>query len=298
VNRTFQQAIGDTSMICVPLFHGDTPVAVLNVMSTSETERLDEDDRRMLELLAVGLSAAVSRAAEFRAKARFEAVFASALTGMMVMDLDGTIISVNPAMEDLLGHPASAIEGARPDAFVHEDDREATVDRAKRVLAGEMRSTLEHRYVRADGGVVWVDVSLSLVPATEGGGEGFIIARPGSDAPQGGRDRAARPSRAQPAPSAARRAHRASEPHALPRPHRPGAAPRSPLGRQRRRADARPRPLQGGQRLARPRGRRRVADRDRPAAGRMLRASDTVARLGGDEFGVLLPDQTCTETSR
>jgi len=30
VNRTFQQAIGDTSMICVPLFTGDTPFAVLN----------------------------------------------------------------------------------------------------------------------------------------------------------------------------------------------------------------------------------------------------------------------------
>src|SRR4029079_3051123 len=126
--------------------------------------------------LAGAMCAAYSRAAEFGAKARFEAVFASALTGMMVMDLDGTIISVNPAMEDLRGHPASAMEGARPDEFVHEDDREATVDRAKRVLAGEMRSTLEHRYVRADGGVVWVDVSLSLVPATEGGGEGFIIA--------------------------------------------------------------------------------------------------------------------------
>ena len=37
-------------------------------MSSSETERFDEEDRRTLELLAVALAAAVSRAAEFEAK--------------------------------------------------------------------------------------------------------------------------------------------------------------------------------------------------------------------------------------
>ena len=44
-------------------------------------------------------------------------------------------------------------------------------------------------------------------------------------------------------------------------------ASRAPLGRERRRADARPRPLQGGQRLARPRSRRRLL-RGRPPARR------------------------------
>ena len=54
-------------------------------------------------------------------------------------------------------------------------------------------------------------------------------------------------------------------------------------------APPRPRPLQGGQRHARPR-RRRPAD---PLGGRRAErasASDTVARLGGDEFAILLPD--------
>ena len=60
----------------------------------------------------------------------------------------------------------------------------------------------------------------------------------------------------------ARSAHRSPEPHAVPR-----AARRAARGRPVDRGAAhRPRPLQGGQRHARPRARRRAARRGRPAA--------------------------------
>ena len=159
----------------MPLFAGEKPFAALNVMSASETERLGEDDRRTLELLAVGLSAAVSRADEFRAKARFEGVFASALIGMMVLALDGTILSVNPALERLLGRPGARDRGrqarrVRASRGPRGDDR-ARAPRAGR-RGGRRRSSTAT--CARDGGMVSVEVSLSRVQATDGG-DGFVI---------------------------------------------------------------------------------------------------------------------------
>jgi diguanylate cyclase (GGDEF)-like protein/PAS domain S-box-containing protein len=70
INRKLQSRTGDHSLICVPLFAGDDPVAALNVMSCDPERRLGEEERQTLELLAVALAAAVSRAAENEAKQR------------------------------------------------------------------------------------------------------------------------------------------------------------------------------------------------------------------------------------
>ena len=106
INRALQAQMGDLSLICVPLFQSGQAVAAINVLSTSE-ERLGEQDRQMLELVAVVLAAAISRAAEYEAKreqlealARFEATFEGALTGMILTDLDGRISEANPAIQD------------------------------------------------------------------------------------------------------------------------------------------------------------------------------------------------------
>src|ERR1700750_3222770 len=110
LNAQLQKLVGDRSHICVPLFAGARPVGAVSVMSTSEDERLNEEDRQTLELLAGVLSEGVSRAAESEAKreqlvalARFEAIYNGALTGVIVMSADGHIVDANPAMVRMLG---------------------------------------------------------------------------------------------------------------------------------------------------------------------------------------------------
>jgi diguanylate cyclase (GGDEF)-like protein/PAS domain S-box-containing protein len=176
LNPRLQKLVGDRSHICVPLFAGERPVGAVSVMSTSESERLNEEDRQTLELLAGVLSEGVSRAAESEAKrkqldalARFEAIYEGALSGVLLISADGQVIDANPAMVQLLG-VESADQIERQFAhYLHPEDRETVIASVRELLAGDSNSLhQQHRLVRADEQVIWVSASLSIVRDLDG----------------------------------------------------------------------------------------------------------------------------------
>ena len=176
LNTQLLKLVGDRSHICVPLFAGDRPVGAVSVMSTSETERLNEEDRQTLELLAGVLSEGVSRAAESEAKrkqldalARFEAIYQGALGGVLVISIDGHVMDANPAMVQLLGLDAPDQIDREFVHYVHPEDRTRVVSKVHELLAGDLNSLhQQHRLVRADGQIIWVSASLSIVRGTDG----------------------------------------------------------------------------------------------------------------------------------
>ena len=120
VDSALSRSRGVRSIIAVPLLHAGKAVGLL-LLYGDEAGAFGERDVTMMELLSVVLSAAMAHAAEFEAKrdqvealARFEATFAGALTGMLLMDLDGTIIDSNPAIQELLGRSHGELKGRRP----------------------------------------------------------------------------------------------------------------------------------------------------------------------------------------
>ena len=172
----FAKTMRDRSHICVPLFHGDRRVAALNVITTSDGPRLGEDDRRTLELLAVVLASAVSRAAEFDAKsrqvdalARFEATYAGALAGIMTLDLKGAIVDANPALQELMGYSADEFAGSRAEDYVHPADRDEVLAQYRRMARGEQGAgPFEHRIICKDGELRWVTSSVSFIRDPDG----------------------------------------------------------------------------------------------------------------------------------
>jgi diguanylate cyclase len=176
LNANMRSLVGDRSHICVPLFAGERPVGAMSVMSTSEEERLNEEDRQTLELLAGVLSEGVSRAAEFEAKrrqvdalARFEAIYRGALTGVMVLSNDGQIVDANPAMVELLGFDNASQVRADIAELLDPDEHERVAAAVKGVFSGDASSLrLDTRLNRRDGTVVSVSASVSVVREPDG----------------------------------------------------------------------------------------------------------------------------------
>jgi diguanylate cyclase (GGDEF)-like protein/PAS domain S-box-containing protein len=176
LNPQLQKLVGDRSHICVPLFAGEQPVGAVSVMSTSEVERLGEEDRQTLELLAGVLSEGVSRAAESEAKrkqldalARFEAIYEGALSGVLLISADGQVIDANPAMVELLGLESADQIERQFAHYLHSEDRETVIAKVRDLLASDSNSLhQQHRLVRADAQVIWVSASLSIVRDLDG----------------------------------------------------------------------------------------------------------------------------------
>jgi diguanylate cyclase (GGDEF)-like protein/PAS domain S-box-containing protein len=176
LNRGLSAAIGDRSHICVPLFTGEEAVGALSLIGISEEERLGEEDRQTVELLAGALSAGVSRAAEAEAKrrqldalTRFEAIYQGALTGVIVVNATGRILDVNPAMTELLGAEAAHLLDSSILDHIHADDREEVSSELYELTRGDASHLrLDHRFVRPDGGAIWVYASYSVIREDDG----------------------------------------------------------------------------------------------------------------------------------
>jgi len=99
---------------------------------------------------------------------RWRAIFESAAVGIATGDLEGSVFSVNPTFQRMLGYTEDEFRNLAVFEFPHEDDRAETRRLFSGIVTDQQRSyRLEKRYRRKDGATVWADVSASLVAATE-----------------------------------------------------------------------------------------------------------------------------------
>jgi PAS domain S-box-containing protein len=79
-------------------------------------------------------------------------------------DLEGRWLKVPPTLCNLLGYTETELLGRRFHELTHPDDLTGNVDHRLRLLRGEIKSfDIEKRYIRKDGGTVWVYINVSIV---------------------------------------------------------------------------------------------------------------------------------------
>ena len=133
-------------------------------------------DGRFYGMVGVNTDVTEARAAETALRereAQLQAMVDQASAGIARVGLDGAILSANARYAEILGVPHDQVVGLSTEAVSHPDDIDATRRALEQALdAGGAQ--LEKRYIRPDGSIVWVIISLRALTGPMGVVEGFI----------------------------------------------------------------------------------------------------------------------------
>src|SRR5215216_5448810 len=106
---------------------------------------------------------------------RFRATFEQAAVGISHNSLDGRWLRVNQRLCDIVGYSREELLEKTFQDITHPDDLDADLEKVHQLLAGKIETySMEKRYVKKDGSIVWVNLTGSLVREPSGDPKYFI----------------------------------------------------------------------------------------------------------------------------
>ncbi len=134
----------------------DKPVAILEISN-------DISDRKRSEI-------ALAQSAQ-----RFRATFEQAAVGMAQATVEGKFLLVNQKLCEILGYSRQELVEKRFQQITWPGDLASEQELVRQLLAGEIENfSLEKRYIRNDGELVWANLTVSLL--REQNGTQFLMA--------------------------------------------------------------------------------------------------------------------------
>ena len=106
---------------------------------------------------------------------RLQAYFHNAPIGKALVSLEGRFQRVNPALCRLLGYTEPDLLATDFQTLTHPDDLEADLELLRQLLSGAIpHYTLEKRYYRSNGAIMWGRLSVGLVRNAAGQPDHFV----------------------------------------------------------------------------------------------------------------------------
>jgi len=100
---------------------------------------------------------------------RFRATFSQAAVGIGHVALDGRWLRINQKYCDIVGYTEEELKAVTIREITHPDDLETSMKHFQHLLEGKLRNySLEKRYIRKDGSIVWVNLTASMVSDADG----------------------------------------------------------------------------------------------------------------------------------
>lgn len=102
-------------------------------------------------------------------EAQYRTTFELAGSGVAHVDMTGRFLRVNPKLCEILGYAEHELVELSVKQISHPEDRDVTDAQRAKMHAGEVASmSFEKRYLRKDGTVIWVSLSVALQRDAEG----------------------------------------------------------------------------------------------------------------------------------
>ncbi|MEC5397255.1 PAS domain S-box protein [Uliginosibacterium sp. H1] len=97
-------------------------------------------------------------------EALYNASFEHAAIGIGIVGLDGRWMRINPKLVEILGRRADELAQLSFQQITHPDDLDIDLGYVKQLLEGKRDNySLEKRYLRPDGSIVWANLTVTLV---------------------------------------------------------------------------------------------------------------------------------------
>ena len=161
------------SVMSVPLIVRDEVIGALHFRSQKPDEYRPED-LRLAERIGEQIAGAIANAQLFtdlkktenslrESERRFRALVEQAAVGVAEIDMaTGRFLTVNRRLCEMVGRTEEEMLATTFPAITHPEDLHLHEDKTALLLAGKIgHYSLEKRYVRKDGAIIWVNITVS-----------------------------------------------------------------------------------------------------------------------------------------
>ena len=161
------------SVVVVPMVYKKSLIGIVGFDSVREKKAWTDDDIALLRIVGEIFSSAIERKwieEELReSEERFRATFEQAAVGIGHVALDGHFIRVNKKYCEIVGYKCDELTGLTYQQITYPPDARLDEEVAAGLIEGRRPTyTVEKRYNRKDGSLVWVSMTVSLVRDREG----------------------------------------------------------------------------------------------------------------------------------
>jgi PAS domain S-box-containing protein len=173
INRVSAEQFGVQSMMMAALYPKLGKPWAFGMHQCSHPRIWTEEEKKLFTEIGRRISDGLSSVLFLRElqenEERFRATFEQAAVGIAHVAPDGRWMRVNQTFCDIVGYSREELLQKTFQDITHPDDLDADLEYVRKVLAAEIQTYhREKRYIRKDGSIVWIDMSVSIVHHASG----------------------------------------------------------------------------------------------------------------------------------